>query len=180
MKRWSIVRILQIGAGSMGTRRMRDLTGAGFRGDPVEVALWDERPDRRGAAAARFGISTFEALRDGLAWGPDAVVVSTPPDQHADLVRLAVETGRHVFCEADIWAAGPEVAALAERAGVVAAPSATLLFQPVVREVARLVREELGAIHSFGYLLSVNEPDWHPGEGPSTTPATGRPRRPGR
>lgn len=159
------MRILQIGAGSMGTRRMRDLSGASFRGDPVEVALWDGRQDRREAAARRFGVATFEALDDGLAWGPDAVVVSTPPDQHAELVRMAVETGRHVFSEADIWAADPAVADLARSAGVVAAPSATLLFQPVVREVARVVRDELGGVHSFGYVLSVNEPEWHPGEG---------------
>jgi predicted dehydrogenase len=159
------MRIVQMGGGSMGSRRMRDLHGRSFRGEPIEVKLWDPRPDRRDAALARFGVGSFERLADAMAWEPEAVVVSTPPDQHADLVSMAVRSGVHVFSEADIWPAGADVAEQATAAGVLAAPSATLLFQPVVREVARIVAAELGAPHSFGYVLSVNEPSWHPGEG---------------
>lgn len=159
------MRIVQMGGGSMGSRRMRDLHGRTFRGEPIEVKLWDARPDRRKAALARFGVGSFERLDDAMAWEPEAVVVSTPPDQHADLVSMAVRAGSHVFSEADIWPAGPDVAEHATTAGVLAAPSATLLFQPVVREVARIVATELGTVHAFGYVLSVNEPSWHPGEG---------------
>ncbi|CAB4852218.1 unannotated protein [freshwater metagenome] len=155
------MRVLQIGGGSMGTRRMRDL-----RVRPgIEIRLLDGREDRRARALAAFGIVGFNSLDEALAWDPEIFIVSTPPDQHSDLVRLALDTGRHVFSEADIWPSQPEAEAIAERGGVVFAPSATLLFHPVVEEVARIVRHELGAVHAFGYLLSVDAPSWHPGEG---------------
>jgi predicted dehydrogenase len=173
------MRIVQMGGGSMGSRRMRDLHGRTFDGEVIEVKLWDARLDRREAAMSRFGVGSFERLDEALAWQPDAVVVSTPPDQHADLVRMAVRAGSHVFSEADIWPAGDAVADEAAAAGLLAAPSATLLFQPVVREVARIVASELGTVHSFGYVLSVNERDWHPGEG-SEYYARHRPTAPAR
>ena len=50
------VRVLQIGAGSMGMRRLRDFTA---RGD-VELALFDIRQDRRKRVENHFGIKTFE------------------------------------------------------------------------------------------------------------------------
>lgn len=159
------MRILQIGGGSMGSRRMRDLHGRLFRGEPIDVRLWDTRSDRRRAAEARFGVASFRDFEEALAWRPEAMVVSTPPDRHADLVSTAVRAGLHVFSEADIWPAGPEIGLAADQAGVIAAPSATLLFQPVIAEVRRIVATELGTVHGFGYLLSVDAPSWHPGEG---------------
>ncbi|MBI1378238.1 MAG: hypothetical protein GC157_12260 [Frankiales bacterium] len=156
------MRVLQIGGGSMGTRRMRDLHGRAG----VEVRLLDEREDRRARAQERFGVLGFAEPEAAWAWDPHVVVVSTPPDRHADLVRTALETGRHVFSEADIWPVDPvEVQVAQDRAGVVMAPSATLLFHPVVREVSRVVEQELGRVHAFGYVLSVDERSWHPGEG---------------
>ena len=155
------MRVLQIGGGSMGTRRMRDL----YVRPGIEIRLLDGREDRRARALAAFGIVGFSSLDEALAWDPEVVIVSTPPDQHSELVRLALEAGRHVFSEADIWPAEPHSWAAAERDGVVFAPSATLLFHPVVEEVTRVVRDELGAVHAFGYLLSVDAPSWHPGEG---------------
>jgi predicted dehydrogenase len=144
---------------------MRDLHGRRFGDDAVEVRLWDARPDRRAAGRERFGVATFDGIEDAMAWQPEAIVVSTPPDQHAGLVEMAIQARVHVFSEADIWPVAREVARAADRTGVIAAPSATLLFQPVVREVRRIVATELGAVHAFGYLLSVDAPAWHPGEG---------------
>jgi predicted dehydrogenase len=151
------MRILQIGAGSMGSRRLRDLR----RQDGVELTLFDGRADRRIAAAGRFGVPAVTSLRDGLAGSPDALIISTPPDQHADYIRVARESGLHYFCEADIWAFHPTAAA----PGAVAAPSCSLYFHPFVQELHRVVAEELGTLHAYGYLLSVDAPGWHPGEG---------------
>lgn len=155
------MRVLQIGAGSMGTRRIRDLR----RRPDVEVTLFDQRADRRIRAVERFGVATVATLDEGLAADPHAIVVSTPPDRHAALVDLAIDRGVHVFCEADIWSHDPARAAAAAARGLVAAPSCTLRFHPFVRELRRVVAEELGALHAFGYLLSVDAPSWHPGEG---------------
>ncbi len=160
------MRVLQIGGGSMGSRRMRDLHGHLHLGTPIEVRLLDAREDRRAAAQARFGIAGYRNLDDALGYDPDVIVVSTPPDQHAGYVQMALDRGTHVFCEADIWSPDPEVVeAASARTGLLAAPSATLLFHPVIAEIRRIVAEELGCVHGLGYVLSVDGPSWHPGEG---------------
>ena len=157
------MRILQVGGGSMGTRRMRDL----HERPGVELLLLDERADRREAALTRFGVRGTGSLDDAIVFDADALVISTPPDHHAKLVDLALDSQKHFFCEADIWPHDPDrVEAVARQTGLVAAPSATLLFQPLVREVQRIITDELGRVHSAGYVLSVDAPSWHPGEGP--------------
>lgn len=157
------MRILQVGGGSMGTRRMRDV----HQRPGVELLLLDERPDRREAALNRFGVRGTGSLDEAIAFDAAAMVISTPPDRHAKLVDLALDSERHFFCEADIWPHDPDrVESVVRRTGLVAAPSATLLFQPLVREVRRIITDELGRVHSAGYVLSVDAPSWHPSEGP--------------
>ena len=161
------MRVLQIGAGSMGTRRMRDLSALERPGDPIEIRLLDERADRRERARQQFGAVAVGDLAEGLAFDPDVLIVSTPPHQHTEFVSAALDQGCSVFCEADIWPYGIDRVrrAVEQHPGLVAAPSATLRFHPVVREVARIVADEIGAVHAFGYLLSVDAAGWHPGEG---------------
>jgi predicted dehydrogenase len=162
------MRVLQIGGGSMGTRRMRDLHNLTHGADPITIQLLDARDDRRAAATERFDVTSVATLDEALAFEPDVFVVSTPPHLHRKFVTTALDLGKHVFCEADIWPFDPSAVERAEAdyPGLIAAPSATLRFQPVIREVARIVAEELGALHAFGYVLSVDAPAWHPGEGP--------------
>lgn len=156
------MKVLQVGAGSMGTRRLRDLHGR----PGLSITVLDQRPDRRDAAARRFGVDTVATLDEALATRPEVLIISTPPDAHADYVRLALDLDLHFFCEADIWAFDHHlVEAATARSGRVAAPSATLYFHPFVRELRRVVAEELGTLHAYGYLLSVDAPSWHPQEG---------------
>jgi predicted dehydrogenase len=156
------LKVLQIGSGSMGTRRLRDL---GSRKD-VELALYEPQDARRARAGSRFGIRTFADLDAALAWGPAALSISTPPDRHEPYVRLALERGLHHFCEADIWTPplAPLEAAVRDKR-LVAAASCSLHFLPVVRELKRIVAEELGALHGYQMCLNTYMPDWHPGEG---------------
>ncbi|MBO9607138.1 MAG: Gfo/Idh/MocA family oxidoreductase [Paenibacillaceae bacterium] len=161
-----ISKVLQIGSGSMGTRRLRDLSARrDARGD-VQLALLEARDDRREAAANRFGINGFATPEEALAWGPDAIVISTPPDAHAPYVELAMQQGLSFFSEADIWTYDYAVVERAVREkGIVAAPSCTFYFLPVVQRLRDVVREDLGKLHAYAMCLSVDAPGWHPGEG---------------
>lgn len=157
-----MMKILQIGSGSMGTRRLRDLRA---RAD-VALALHDERADRRQRAHERFGIPVFADLAAALAWGPDALVISTPPGSKGPYVRLALERGLHHFIEADIWSYGAaEVERVSREKALVSAPSASLLYLPVVRELRAAVREHLGQLISYQFFMATYMPGWHPGEG---------------
>jgi predicted dehydrogenase len=157
------LKVLQIAAGSMGTRRLRDLSA---RAD-VELALFEPAAPRRERAAANFGVTTFAELEPALAWGAQALSISTPPHRHEPFVKLALDRGLHHFCEADIWTPPlePIERAIREKR-LVAAPSCSLHFLPVVRQLKRVVREELGRLHAYQMVLNTYQPDWHPGEGP--------------
>jgi predicted dehydrogenase len=158
----SPIKVLQIGAGSMGTRRLRDLS----RRPDVSLALYDEREDRLARAKGRFGVETFATLADALAWGPRAMVISSPPDQHQSYVDLALERGIHHFCEAHIWT--PDFqrieAAISRQAVLVCASSCSMHYLPVVRKLKEIVRDRLGTIHVYQMMLSVWLPSWHPWE----------------
>lgn len=157
------LRILQIGAGAMGTRRLRDLSA---RAD-IEVRLFDERPDRRLRAAERFGVHTFDAIDDSLAWSPEAMIVSTPPDAHEPFVEIALDHGIHHFCEENIWTYDHRVVErVSTERGLVSAPSCTFFFLPAVQELRRVIRHELGDLHAYQMLLSTYMPHWHPDDGP--------------
>jgi predicted dehydrogenase len=156
------IKVLQIGAGSMGTRRMRDLCS---RGD-VDVALLDMRLDRRERAEQRFGIETYGTIFRAMEWGPDAISISTPPDKHWEYVALALEEGIHSFSEANIWTYDyKKVEKVSKEKGIVTAASSSLTILPIVKALKKLVSEELGKIHSYGMNLSTYLPTWHPGEG---------------
>lgn len=144
----------------MGTRRLRDL---GHRGD-IELALFDVREDRRAAAGVRFGINVFPALDAALAWGPDALIISTPPGTKGSYIDLAFERRLHHFSEADIWAygAGPRAA---QEKNLVSAPSASFAFLPVVKQLGPLLEENLGRLLSYQFFMSTYMPGWHPTEG---------------
>jgi predicted dehydrogenase len=82
-------------------------------------------------------------------------------------VRLALECGLHHFCEANIWTPEfVEIDRIARQKNLVAAPSASLRFSPVVKKLREIVRTRIGRLHSFQLLLSTYMPGWHPSEGP--------------
>jgi predicted dehydrogenase len=157
------LRVLQIGAGSMGQRRLRDLKDR----DDIELALFELRADRRQrASSVNSKLVTFANLDEALGWKPNALSISTPPQSHDEYVHLALERGVHHFCEANIWTMNPEpVQQASQRKSVVSAPSSSLYFLPAVQELARIVREELGGLHGYQMALNTYMPDWHPSEG---------------
>lgn len=155
---WALV----VGLGSMGRRRVRDLVAA-RRG---AVGGVDAREDRREQAAAAYGIQTFASFDEALKRRPSIVVISTPPDRHLDLARLATESGAHVFIELNI--VDEDLAALdalSRQKGVVVAPSATMRFHDsITRLRATVASGALGRPCSYTHSYSHWLPLWHPWE----------------
>ncbi len=72
----------------------------------------------------------------------EAVAIATPPHTHYDLVRRALEAGKHVLVEKPLARTGDEAAeliALAERLDRVLMPGHTFLYSPSVNKVRSLV-----------------------------------------
>ena len=156
------MRILQIGLGSMGKRRLRNLTALG----ETDIIAFDLREDRRAFAEQEYGIRTVGELTDELLDEREAYVISTPPDHHASYIRHAVDRRRPAFVEASVLSAGlPELDDAARAAGVTICPSCTLRFHPSVRAIRDLVTSgRYGKVTSFDYYMGQYLPDWHPWE----------------
>ena len=155
------MRIGVIGLGSMGKRRVRDLRALGH-----DVVGFDPRAERRAQAVELFGatsVTDFAALIDAR---PDALVISTPPDQHLEYYERAFAARVPFFSEMNVHLPPPAWFAAREAAsGVRGYPSATWQFYPlfgVLREQLRqLGHDQVNTVHYHygGYL-----PLWHPWE----------------
>lgn len=156
------LKVLQIGAGSMGSRRLRDL----HQHPDVTVALYDERADRRSRALDRFGVKVFATLEEALGWNPGAFVISTPPGTKGTFISLALERGLHHFSEADIWTYGAaQIERISREKGLVSAPSVSFAFLPLVQALGPLLREHLGPLLTYQFFMATYMPGWHAGEG---------------
>lgn len=156
------MKMLCIGAGSMGNRRIRDLSTL----QDIQLALVDKRKDRLEAATERYPITAFEHIESALHWKPDAIVISTPPDVHNPYIEIALENGLHHFCEENIWTYDyKKVGVISDQKRLVSLPSCSLHFLPVIRGLKKIVLEELGTLHTYHMCLSTYEPTWHPSEG---------------
>ena len=73
----------------------------------------------------------------------DAVAIATPVASHFDLVRRALEAGKHVFVEKPLAASGAEAAelvSLAEQLGLVLMVGHTFLYSPPVNRIREILR----------------------------------------
>lgn len=119
------MRILQIGLGSMGKRRIRNLFALGMK----DVIGFDPREDRRKEVENTFGIPVVGALDESVLSQRDAFIISSPPDRHLEYMWLAVRNRKAAFVEASVLKEGlPELIKETEKHGVLIAPSCTFRF----------------------------------------------------
>ncbi|WP_251008679.1 Gfo/Idh/MocA family protein [Curtobacterium sp. ISL-83] len=105
----------------------------------------------RGAdLATALGVRYADSYDELLAWGPDAVIVTSENARHRELVERAAAAGAHVLCEkplATTWEDGLAMRDAVDRAGV------ALMMAFPVRFASAF--ERLRATHDSGALGSV-------------------------
>lgn len=146
----------------MGRRRVRNLTHVGG----AELAGFEPSAERARAVGEQHNIPVFSTYEDGIAWGPDALVVSTPPDQHTPYALDAIERGLHWFTEASVVPGDLDaLIEVARDADTVCAPSCTMRFHPaVIRMGERIAQGTIGRPLTFTHHVGQYLPDWHPWE----------------
>jgi predicted dehydrogenase len=150
-----------IGLGSMGSRRVRDLLALGH-----EVIGFDVRTDRNRRATDRFRIRTVESLPALLGCRPNALVISTPPDQHVGGYLAAFDARLPFFSEASVLTPGSDWFAARERqAQVRGYPSATWRFYAPLAALARALKEpDAPTVTAVHHEYADYLPRWHPWE----------------
>jgi spore coat polysaccharide biosynthesis protein SpsF (cytidylyltransferase family)/predicted dehydrogenase len=157
-------KVLVIGLGSMGKRRVRNLLANGILRDNI-IGI-DRRVDRIEEAAKNYGILTRKEIIASDLENCDAFVISTSPDQHLQYAQLAVENRKHMFIEASVLSEGLEaLASEAEAKKLIAFPSCTMRFFAGPRRIAQLVDQgSMGKVLAWQYQSGQYLPDWHPWE----------------
>ncbi|TRZ96024.1 gfo/Idh/MocA family oxidoreductase [bacterium] len=156
------MRVLQIGLGSMGKRRIRNLMALGIR----DVIGFDLRKDRRLEAFEKYGVKTSGVLTGSLLKDRDVYIISTPPDQHNKYMKLALKYRKPAFVEASVIRDGLlGIDREASQKKVRIVPSATMRFHPAVKIIKKIVNSNrYGKVCNFSYHMGQYLPDWHPWE----------------
>ncbi|QQG42898.1 MAG: Gfo/Idh/MocA family oxidoreductase [Candidatus Giovannonibacteria bacterium] len=154
---------LQIGLGSMGKRRVRNL----FANGEQNVVGLDFSAERRKEAEEKYGIKTFDNLNKIQVENIDAVSISTPPDKHGDYIRWALANKKHFFVELATTDDGyEEIRRLADKnSGIVMAPSCSFRFFLPIKMVKKFVDSgRIGKVLAFHHHAGQYLPEWHPWE----------------
>lgn len=144
----------------MGKRRIRCLHALGEK----SIRGVDARTDRRDEAAQKYGIATFATLDAALAEGAaDAFIISVPPAAHHIYMAEGVKRRVPFFIEASVVDTGlADTAKKCRDLGLLAAPSATMLFHPAIQQIADIVkRGEIGTVANVVHHMGNYLPDWH-------------------
>lgn len=154
------MKVVVIGLGSMGRRRIRLLRSLSNGPDVVGVDLSE---DRRRQAEVELGCATAPDLSAAIAeHNPNAALICTSPLSHGALVMQCLNAGLHVFTEINLvcdWYA--EALALAEKKNLKLFISSTFLYRREIEYITQAVRNDtVNYIYHSGQYL----PDWHPWE----------------
>ena len=166
------MQFLQIGLGSMGKRRIRNLLANGV---PVKhIAAFDVSPERCAAAQAEYHIATHADFETAVkVTQPDAYLVSTPPHLHAPYFLHAARAKAHLFVEvgtsddgfAELVAHEQVLASKPRGTWQVLAPSCTYRSFTPIKQIKQLIEQgEVGQVIAFTHHMGQYLPDWHPWE----------------
>lgn len=151
---------MQIGLGSMGKRRIRNLLTLGEK----KIIGFDFSLDRRKEAEETYGIKTVDSLQKLSDDEYDVVTISTPPNAHGEYLRFAVNKKKHFFVEVTTSDDGYKEI-LANKDATIKAPSCTFRFNPAVQSIKKsLELGKIGKVLAFQYHMGQYLPDWHPWE----------------
>lgn len=155
-------KILVIGLGSMGKRRIRCLMHLGINAN--DILGIDNRTDRCEEAKSKYNINIVKGLSDIDFDNVSAIIVSLPPDKHKIGTDLAVKYNKPVFIEASVIL--EETVKIQDSAkDIFVAPSCTFIFHPMIKEIKKIVDSgKFGKVCNFSYHSGQFLPDWHPWE----------------
>lgn len=153
-------KVLVIGLGSMGKRRVRCLLTIGN----IDITGFDIRESRTDEASKLYQIKTgqdFDKILSNSSF--DAWIISVPPDLHHIYIKKAIELGIPAFIEASVVDTDlKEMIHDSRSKNIVLAPSCTMLYHPAIKKISEIVTSgELGTISLFLYHSGQFLPDWH-------------------
>lgn len=156
------MKIIVIGLGSMGKRRIRLLS----EHKDIELFGIDSQQSRCDEVKEKFGIKCYACIAEAVeSEHPDAAVISTSPLSHAAIIKECLQSNLHVFTEINLVSDGyEENMNLAKEKGLTLFLSSTFLYQAETLKIIERVKS--ANVSKLNYIYHVGQylPDWHPWE----------------
>lgn len=156
------MRIMVIGLGSMGKRRIRLIKK--IKPQFLIIGV-DSNTERAESVKNEYGIEICTNLDKALKeFQAEYAVVSTSPMSHALIIQKCLSAGLHVFTEINLVNDKyMENIFLAQKQNKVLFLSSTFLYREEVQYMMEKVRSHVGKVN-YNYHVGQYLPDWHPWE----------------
>ena len=155
------MKIIVIGLGSMGKRRIRLLS----ENKDIKLIGVDSQEARILEVRDKFNINCYQSIDQAVKSEKiDAAVISTSPLTHSTIIKECLENNLHVFTEINLVQDGyDENINLAKKRGLVLFLSSTFLYR---KETQAIIEKVHNTKCSLNYIYHVGQylPDWHPWE----------------
>ena len=154
--------MLVVGAGSVGSRHIRNLLTLG-----AAVSVFRYRQDRVDELKQLGdGIRTFSSLQEALTSDIQAVVLANRPDQHIPVALAAAERGCHLFIEKPLSSDLADLDRLhriVREKRLVVEVGCMMRFHPNLLWIrAALAEGRIGEVHGARAVVGQYLPDWRP------------------
>ena len=157
-----INKILIVGLGSMGKRRIRNLQKLGYR----QLIGFDLRDDRIIETKKKYKIKCFNNFQNALTEKPNMMLICTPPNLHKEYAKKAIQKNIHVFLELNlVHDHVKSILKFSEKSSSVICCSNTMRFHPIVKKLKMLIKQKkIGKVYSIHHHVGHFLPNWHPWE----------------
>lgn len=155
------MKIVVIGLGSMGKRRIRILKALYPACTIIGIDSSEERMEE---AKRLYGISSFSSIDEAEQEEADCAFVCTSPLSHHMIILKCLSNNWNVFTEINLVADGyDDMMALAREQNKVLFLSSTPIYRAEMMKINEIVKQNG---KPFQYLYHVGQylPDWHPWE----------------
>jgi len=155
------MRVIVIGLGSMGKRRIRLIKQID---SSIVIVGVDSKYERRIETEKMFAIETCGELDEIMGRGFDCAFICTSPLSHSSIINLCLQNNMHVFTEISLVEDGYDAnIALARKNGLKLFLSSTFLYRDEVKYIQAEVNKSKSLL-SYSYHIGQYLPDWHPWE----------------
>lgn len=154
------MKVLVIGLGSMGRRRIRLIRQYDSN---IRICGVDSNENRRFEVGKEAGILTYETIEECLE-GAEAAFVCTSPLSHSSIISECIKRGLHIFTELNLVSDGYRTnIELAKQHRCKLFLSSTFLYRDEIKYIDKKVSKLQGKV-SYTYHVGQYLPDWHPWE----------------
>ena len=156
------MKVVIIGLGSMGKRRLR-LLSQHF--DIESISGIDSCDERRNYCNKEYGILVYSNLEEAVREETfDCAFVCTSPLSHNEVIRQCLEQGIHVFTEINLVVDGyEENMQMAKEKDLKLFLSSTMIYRNEMQYLYSEMRDMPSPV-SYNYHVGQYLPDWHPWE----------------